>query len=168
MDITVVTLVGEQMSPWKGPLRIFFEQRIAAMMGYRGGCGDGGRIGDVEVVCGGDEARQQLGSKEEMWLHLGPRDRGSSIVSCLRRHSCDFWFIHLESVVEIINAHCFSSKTPTDAQERSCIEGLSKVIVSAASLAWSIDQFFISVTFTEIPLSLLVAAFPPNLFQHLP
>ncbi|GKC75752.1 hypothetical protein Tco_1126526, partial [Tanacetum coccineum] len=34
----------------------------------------GGRIGDVEVVCGGDEARQHLGSKEEMWLHLGPRD----------------------------------------------------------------------------------------------
>ncbi|GJZ84608.1 hypothetical protein Tco_0649947 [Tanacetum coccineum] len=60
------------------------EQRFAAIKGYRRRCG-GGRIGDVEVVCGGDEARQHLGSKEEMWLHLGPRDGGSSIVSCLRR-----------------------------------------------------------------------------------
>ncbi|GKD01085.1 reverse transcriptase domain-containing protein [Tanacetum coccineum] len=48
-------------------------------------CYDGLKIGDVEVVCGGDEARQHLGSKEEMWLHLGLRDGGSSIVSCLRR-----------------------------------------------------------------------------------
>ncbi|GJV32193.1 putative reverse transcriptase domain-containing protein [Tanacetum coccineum] len=48
-------------------------------------------IGDVEVVCGGDEARQHLGSKEEMWLHLGPRDGGSSIVSCLRRYYIFLW-----------------------------------------------------------------------------
>ncbi|GJS79585.1 hypothetical protein Tco_0729466 [Tanacetum coccineum] len=66
--ITVVILVRDRCPHGKGPIRNFFEQMIAAIMGYRGGSGGrglccevygadvvvyGGRIGDVEVLCGG-------------------------------------------------------------------------------------------------------------------
>nr|GFB18590.1 hypothetical protein [Tanacetum cinerariifolium] len=86
------TLISEVQ---KLSLRIFFEQIIAAIKGYRGGSG-----GDVERLwsdkdglwyyleyCGGClwwwEVAAYLGTEEKMWLHLEPRNGSSSFVSCL-------------------------------------------------------------------------------------